>query len=130
MASTDEPPSTELLLIACELAGQVECMPQREDGTDAAVYASSGPTVARRIKAGAKFVASSNVTPMDPGLYPARFYWAVSMQVGAVRKTNYKLWLHESPEQVKDLWRARKEARGLRDSLPHGQRKKKPWGPL
>jgi hypothetical protein len=130
MASTDEPPSTELLLIACELAGQVECRPQREDGTDAAVYTSSGATVARRIKAGAKFVASSNAIPMEPGLHPARFYWAVSMQVGAVRKTNYTLWLHESPEQVKDLWRAHKEARDLRESLPHGQRRKKPWGPL
>jgi len=126
----DEPPSTELLLIACELAGEVECKPQREDGTDAAVYASSGPTVARRIRAGAKFVASSNATPMEPGLYPAPFYWAVSMQVSAVRKTHYKLWLHESPDQVKDLWRARKEVRDLRDSLPHDQRKKKPWGPL
>lgn len=130
MAPTEEPPSTELLLIACELASRVECKPQREDGTDAAIYASSGATVARRIKAGAKFVASSNVTPMEPGLHPARFCWAVSMQVGAVRKTNYTLWLDESPEQVKDVWRARKEARDLRDSLPHGQRKKKPWGPL
>src|SRR5207249_2235799 len=100
--SMDEPPSTELLLIACELASEVECRPQREDGTDAAVYASSGPTVARRIKAGAKFVASSNATPMAPGLCPAPFYWAVSMQVSAVRKTHYKLWLRESPEQVKD----------------------------
>ncbi|ROZ76953.1 hypothetical protein [Ramlibacter sp. WS9] len=126
----DEPPSIDLLLIACELAGKVECKPQREDGTDAAVYASSGPTVARRIKAGAKFVASFNGAPLEPGLCPARFYWAVSMQVGAVRKTNYKLWLDQSPEEVKNLWRARQEARVLRDSLPHGQRKKKPWGPL
>ena len=130
MASTDEPTPTELLLIACELAGKVECKPQRDDGTDAAVYASSGATVARRINAGAKFVASSNAAPMEPGPYPARFYWAVSMQVGAVRKTNYTLWLDESPEQVKDLWRARKAARDLRASLPHAQRKKKPWGPL
>ena len=130
MASTDEPPSTELLLIACELAGTVECKPQREDGTDAAVYASSGATVARRIKAGAKFAASSNVAPLEPGLHPARYYWVVAMQVGAVRKTNYTLWLHESPDQVKEVWRARKDARDLRDSLPHGQRKKKPWGPL
>ncbi len=126
----DEPTSTELLLIACELASKVECKPQREDGTDAAVYASSGPTLARRIKAGATFVASSNVTPLEPPLHPERFHWTVSMQVGAVRRTNYKLWLHESPEEVKALWRARKEARGLRDSLSHGQRKKKPWGPL
>jgi hypothetical protein len=52
------------------------------------------------------------------------------MQVGAVRKTNYKLWLDRSPEQLKDLWRARAQAKVLRDGLPHGQRKKKPWGPL
>src|SRR5437867_3306952 len=104
----DEPTSTELLLVACELACQVECRPQREDGTDAAVYASSGPTVARRIRAGAKFVASCNVAPMEPGLNPARFYWAVSMQVGTARRTNYKIWLAEAPEQVKALWRARK----------------------
>jgi hypothetical protein len=128
MASIVEPPITELLLIACELAGKVECMPQREDGTDAAVYESSGSTVARRIKAGAKFVASFNASPLEPG--PAQFYWAVFMQVGAVRKTKYRLWLEQSPEQVKDLWRAREEAKALRDSLPHGQRKKKPWGPL
>ncbi len=126
----DEPPSIELLLITCELATKVECKPQRGDGTDAAVYVSSGPTVARRIKAGVKFVASPNVTAMESGLYPARFYWAVSMQVSAVRKTHYKLWLHESAEEVTALWRARKEARELRESLPHAQRKKKPWGPL
>ena len=126
----DEPPTTELLLIACELAGQVECKPQRDDGTDAAVYASSGPTVARRIKSGVKFVASCNVVPMEPGLHPAGFFWDVSMQVGAARRTHYRLWLHDSPSQVKELWRARRQASELRDSLPHGQRKKKPWGPL
>ena len=130
MASIDEPAATELLLIACELARKVECKPQREDGTDAAVYESSGPTVARRIKAGAKFVASSNAAPLDMGHNPAPFYWTVSMQVGAVRKTNYQLWLDQSPEQVQDLWRARQDAKVLRESLPHGQRKKKPWGPL
>ena len=130
MASIDESPTTDLLLIACELAGKVECMPQREDGTDAAVYVSSGATVARRIRAGAKFVASSNATPLEPGPNPAPFFWAVSLQVGAVRKTKYKLWLDQSPEQLKDLWRARQEAKVLRDSLPHGQRKKMPWGPL
>ena len=126
----DEPTSTELLLIACELAAQVECMPQREDGTDAAVYASSGPTVARRIRAGAKFEAACNATPLEPGPNPARFCWAVSMQVGAVRRTNYRIWLDDAPEQVKALWKARKEAKALRDSLPHAQRKNKPWGPL
>jgi hypothetical protein len=125
-----EPSSTELLLIACELAGDVECRPQREDGKDAAVYASSGPTVARRIRAGVKFEASSSAAPMDPDIYPARFYWTVFMQVGAARKTHYRLWLDESPQQIQELWRARKKARELRESLPHGERKKRPWGPL
>ena len=126
----DEPPITELLLIACELARQVECRPQRDDGSDAAVYASSGPTLARRIRAGAKFEASCNVAPMEPNLHPACFYWAVSMKVGAARRTHYKVWLDNAPDQIKAMWLARKEARVLRDSLPHGQRKKKPWGPL
>ena len=126
----DEPTSTELLLIACELATRVECLPQRDDSTNAAVYASSGPTVARRIRAGAKFVASCNVAPMEPGLHPALFFWDVAMQVGAARRTNYKIWLADAPEQVMDLWRTRKEAMELRDSLPHDQRRKKPWGLL
>lgn len=119
-----------MLLVACELATVVECRPQREDGTDAAVYVSSGPTVARRIRAGAKFVASFNELPLDAGLHPAAFHWTASIQVSAFRKTNYTLWLDESPEQLKALWLARKQARDLRDSLPHEQRKKKPWGPL
>jgi hypothetical protein len=67
---------------------------------------------------------------VEPGAHPARYCWTVSMQVGAVRKTHYRLWLDESPEQVEDLWRARRKARDLRDSLPHDQRKKRPWGPL
>jgi hypothetical protein len=126
----DEPTCTELLLIACELAKQVECRPQREDGTDAAVYVSSGPTVARRIRAGVKFVASCTAAPAEPGLQPARFVWTVSMQVGAARRTNYKVWVDDAPDQMKALWRARKAAKLLRDSLPHNQRKNKPWGPL
>jgi hypothetical protein len=126
----DGPPSTELLLIACGLAVQVECRPQREDGSDAAVYASSGPTVARRIRAGAKFVASCNQEPTEPGLYPARFHWVIAMQVNAARRTHYQLWLDESPQELAALWQARKKARELRDSLPHEQRKKMPWGPL
>jgi hypothetical protein len=124
----DEPPSTELLLIACELAVKVESRPERRDGTDAAVHASSGATLARRIQAGAKFSASGSETAIDG--QPAPFCWAVSLQVGAARKTNYRVWLRESPQQLKEVWLARKEARALRDSLPHDQRKKKPWGPL
>ena len=118
----DEPSTTDLLLLACELATQVESRPERRDGTDAAVYASSGSTLARRIRAGATFSASCSET--------APFCWTVALQAGAARKTNYQLWLHESPAQLKTLWLARKEAQALRDRLPHEQRKKKPWGPL
>jgi hypothetical protein len=126
----DEAPPTELLLIACELAGRVECRPLRDDGSDAAVYASSGATLARRIRAGAKFVASCNTEPMEPATNPARFHWDVSMQVGAARRTRYRLWLDESPEQLTQLWQARRQAQALRDALPHHLRKKKPWGLL
>jgi len=123
------PSSTELLLIACELAVKVESRPERRDGTDAAVYASSGSTLARRIRAGATFSVSCNETAMDAA-GPAPFCWFVSMQAGAARKTNYQVWVRESAEQLSDVWLARKAARALRDSLPHDQRKKKPWGPL
>jgi hypothetical protein len=126
----DEPASTDLLLIACERAVQVQSKPQRRDGTDAAVHASSGATLARRIQAGAKVSASCNAPPAGAGEAPAPFRWLVSMQVGAVRRTNYEVWVRESPEQLKALWLAREQARKLRDALPHGQRKKKPWGPL
>ena len=123
------PSSTELLLIACELAVKVESRPERRDGTDAAVYASSGPTLARRIRAGAMFSVSCNETALDAG-GPAPFCWSVSLQAGAARKTNYQVWVRESAEQLSDLWLARKAAKALRDSLPHDQRKRKPWGPL
>ena len=126
----DEPAATSLLLIACELAVKVESKPERRDGSDAAVYASSGATLARRIQAGTEFLAACNETAMESELCPAPFYWDVSMRVGAARRTNYRVWLRESPEQLKGLWLARKAARQLRDSLPHDQRRKKPWGPL
>src|SRR5688500_15396470 len=126
----DEPTFTELLLIACELAVQVECRPERRDGTDAAVYGSSGPTLARRIQSGAVFSASCNETAMQADRGPAPFCWDISLRAGAARKTNYKVWLRESPGQLRAAWLARKQARDLRASLPHDQRKKKPWGPL
>ena len=126
----DEPASTDLLLIACERAVQVESRPERRDGTDAAVHASSGATLARRIQAGVSFSASCNETPMASGSDPAPFCWTVSLRVGAARKTNYRVWVRESPDELQGLWLARKEARALRDSLPHEQRKRKPWGPL
>ena len=122
------PSSADLLLLACELAVQVESRPQRRDGTDAAVHASSGATLARRIRAGATIVASSSGTaPESP---PAPFHCDVCLQVGAARRTNYRVWLRESPEQLEGLWLARRAASELRASLPHEQRRKKPWGPL
>ena len=124
----DEAASTDLLLIACELAVKVESRPQRRDGTDAAVHASSGATLARRIHAGVTFSASCNETPLASD--PAPFCWVVGLRAGAARSTNYHLWVRESPDELKSLWLARKEARALRDSLPHDQRKRKPWGPL
>lgn len=128
--ATEEPTPGELLLIACELAVKVESRPERRDGTDAAVYASSGQTLARRIRAGVAFSVSRNEAAMQSDLDPAPFCWTVSLRAGAARKTNYKVWLRESEGQLKKLWLARKEARDLREKLPHDQRKKKPWGPL
>ena len=126
----EAPSSTDLLLLACELAVKVESKPERRDGTDAAVHASSGTTLARRILAGARFSASCSEAAVASDGHPMLFRWAVSLQVGAARKTNYEVWLRESPQRLKELWLARQEARALRDSLPHDQRKKKPWGPL
>ncbi|MCC2634754.1 MAG: hypothetical protein K0S48_2640 [Ramlibacter sp.] len=126
----DEPTPTELLLIACELAVRVESRPERRDGTDAAIYASSGPTLARRIRAGAEFSASCNDAPIASDLGPAPFCWDVSLRAGAARRTNYRVWLRESRGQLQAIWLDRRQARALRDRLPHDQRKKKPWGPL
>lgn len=117
-----QPTSTDLLLLACELATSVECRPERRDGSDAAVYASSGPTLARRIRAGATFSATRTEA--------APYCWTVALQAGAARRTNYLVWLGESPARLEELWLARESARKLRESLPHDQRKKKPWGPL
>jgi len=126
----EAPSTTDLLLLACERAVEVQSKPERRDGTDAAVHASSGTTLARRILAGAKFSASWSETAVDSGTHRMLFCWSVSLQVGAARRTNYAVWLRESPQQLKELWLAREEARALRDRLPHDQRKKKPWGPL
>lgn len=126
----DEPATVDLLLIACELAVRVDSRPERRDGSDAAVYASSGRTLARRIQAGAKVVASCRQALLDSDEGPAPFRWEVSLQVGAARRTSYTVWLRESPGHLEDLHRTRQAARALRNSLPHSQRKKKPWGPL
>ena len=126
----DAPSSLQLLLIACERAVRVESRPERRDGSDAAVYASSGATLARRVRAGGMVSAGCNALPLPPGQGPAPFCWEVTLQAGAARRTNYKVWLEESPEQLQALWREREGARALRARLPHAQRKIKPWGPL
>ena len=126
----DVPTSIQLLLIACERAVRVESRPARRDGTDAAVYASSGPTLARRVQAGGVVSAACNAVPLPSGQGPAPFCWDVMLQAGAARRTNYKVWLHESSEQLQAAWLEREQARALRARLPHAQRKIKPWGPL
>ena len=60
----------------------------------------------------------------------APYCWTVALRAGAARKTNYDVWLRESPDQLRALWTARREAQALRNRLPHEQRRKKPWGPL
>lgn len=124
----DRPTATDLVLIACELAVKVESRPERRDGSDAAVYGSSGRTLARRIRAGV--VASASCDASAGPTEPAPFCWTVALRAGAARKTNYTVWLRESPAQLEQLWLERRQARALRDRLPHEQRKKKPWGPL
>jgi hypothetical protein len=120
--------SLQLLLLACELAVRVDSRPERRDGSDAAVYASSGRTLARRLQTAGTFTATLQDRARAED--PAPFCWEVSLQAGAARRTNYTVWLNESLEQLQDLLRAREQARALRESLPHDQRKKKPWGPL
>lgn len=127
---TDTPSSTELLLIACELAVKVESRPERRDGTDAAVHASSGRTLARRIRSGVVDAACCNETVATSESDPAPFCWTVSLRAGAARRTNYSVWLRESPAHLQQLWLQRRDAQALRDKLPHDQRKRKPWGPL
>jgi len=124
-------PLLECLLIACEQAVRVECLPLRQDGSFAASYASSGDTLARRLRNG-DFDALLSRAGAPPGEEeaPAPYQWTVRVRAGGVRRTVYRLWLRESPEQLEALLAARKEAARVRALLPHDQRRKKPWGPL
>lgn len=126
-----KPSFAESLLIACDLAVRVECKPMREDGSYVVVYASSGRTLALRVKKeGAIFAGSRNSTPLGSLSKPADYYYHVSFKVKSARETTYTVWLKESPEQVEQIHKERKMAAELRASLPHGARKKKPWGTL
>ena len=121
----------ECLLVACEQAVRVECLPLRQDGSFAASYASSGETLARRIRNG-DFDALLSRAGASSGEEdaPAPYEWTVRVRAGGVRRTVYRLWLRESPEQLEALLAGRKEAARVRALLPHDQRRKKPWGPL
>ena len=117
----------ERLLVACSLATRVECSPVRRDGSVSATYKSSGPTLARRLTADPSSLLEVTAA-IPPG--PGPFYWDVRVKAGMARQTRYRIWLSESPGQVDDILAQRKRAEELRASLPHGERKKKPWGPL
>jgi hypothetical protein len=124
-------PMLECLLIACEQAVRVESLPLRQDGSFASTYASSGETLARRIRNGDFDALVSQATaPATETDDPAPYHWTVRVRAGGARKTVYKLWLRQSPEQLEALLAARKEAAQMRALLPHGKRQKKPWGPL
>lgn len=124
-------PLLEGVLVACEQAVRVDCLPLRQDGSFAASYASSGDTLARRIRNGDFDALLSRATsPASEEDAPAPYQWSVRVRAGGVRRTVYRLWLNESPEQVEALAAARKEAARVRAELPHELRRKKPWGPL
>jgi hypothetical protein len=124
-------PLLECLLVACEQAVRVDCMPLRQDGSFAASYASSGDTLARRIRNGEFDALLSRATaPAIEQDAPAPYQWSVRLRAGGVRRTVYRLWLQASPEQLEAQLAARKEAARVRAALPHEQRRRKPWGPL
>ena len=121
---------TECLLIACELAVQVDSQPLRDDGTVCATYLSSGATLARRIRHAGHQSLTWSSSPLTGSKFPAPYYWTVDVKAGGVRRTTYTVWLRESPEQIQTILTATKRAAEQRAMLPHGQRRKKPWGPL
>jgi len=124
-------PMLECLLIACEQAVKVESLPLRQDGSFAASYVSSGETLGKRIRNGDfDELLSRASAPASEGDAPAPYHWTVRLRAGGARKTVYKLWLRESPEQLEALLAARKEAAQARARLPHALRQRKPWGPL
>lgn len=124
------PDELEQLLLVASLAVRVECRPLREDGTTPTVHASSGATLGRRIKAapGKAALVERSAGPSDTA--PAAYYWNIVLRAGSARRTLYTAWVNESPTQVAQRLENQRMAAQLRASLPHAQRKKKPWGPL
>ncbi|WP_145892612.1 hypothetical protein [Caenimonas sedimenti] len=112
------------LLVAASIAVRVVAMPVRQDGTTPREYESSGPTFANRIKADPASIVSVSWGESEP------YDCVVRVKAGGVRQTLYKLWLRESPRQVDEILAGQERAARLRASLPHGERRKQPWGPL
>lgn len=123
----------ERLVLVASLAVQVDCKPMWRDGSTPTVYASSGSTLARRIKADPDSVVSacsvaSHTGEEGPAAY--RYRWDICLKAGAARRTLYTVWLAESEADVDRLLAERRAANELRRSLPHEARKKRPWGVL
>jgi hypothetical protein len=117
-------PALHRLLVAASLAVKVMSMPVRQDGTAPKEYESSGRTFANRIKADPGSIVSVAWAEAAP------YHCVVRVKAGGVRQTLYKLWLDESPGQLDEILADRVKAAALRASLPHGERKKQPWGAL
>lgn len=117
------------LLVAASRAVKVVAMPVRQDGTAPREYGSSGPTFANRIQADpAAILSVAWEASCAPAVAP--YCCSVRVKAGGVRQTIYRLWLADSPGEIDQLLAQREAAAQLRASLPHAQRKKKPWGPL
>lgn len=134
MPGTDGPDAghaLELAAVAVSLAVKVQAHPVRERPSAFAevVYESSAKTLGARLRNEEVLSCTPHAAAGDPG-DPAPFYWSLTLKAGSHRRTRYTAWLRESPEEVRAVLAARQEAAALRASLPHAQRKKKPWGPL
>ena len=109
-------------LVAVSLAVSVEAVP--DQSKSAVVYQSSPATLARRIK-------SLGIDAVSHGTLPdGDHYWDICIKVGSHRRTRYRVLLRESPDEVEEIRASRLRAAQLKQSLPHNERKKKPWGIL
>ena len=124
------PDELERLVLVASLAVKVECRPFREDGTTPVVHSSSGATLERRIRATPDKVSVVPPSIQPAGTAPAAYHWNIVIRAGSVRRTLYTAWVDKSAAQVEEILKSRQRAAQLRASLPHDQRKKKPWGPL
>lgn len=117
------------LLLAASRAVKVVAMPVRHDGTAPREYGSSGPTFANRIRADPASILSV-AWEESPASAVAPHCCSVRVKAGGVRQTVYRLWLDDAPGQIDVILADREAAAKLRASLPHSQRRRKPWGPL